>query len=51
MCFRLSSGLMYHIFLFYVFCCICISSVNAQAGLYDINFTLLDLIKREMMDV
>ena len=22
-------------------CCICISSVNAQAGLYDMNFTLL----------
>ena len=28
-------------FVLFCCCCICISSVNAQAGLYDMNFTLL----------
>ena len=38
-------GLMYHnkycFILFINFCCIHISPVNAQAGRYDMNFTLL----------
>ena len=32
---------MYHFLFLFFCCCICISSVNAQAGLYDMNFTLL----------
>ena len=32
------------------FCCICISSVNAQAGRYDMNFTLLSACARMHLD-
>ena len=32
-------------FVLFCCCCICISSVNAQAGLYDMNFTLLSVVR------